>query len=547
MLTYGYGKSRNAVIPVPERVAIGSKGVVVSAESYATRAGLRILSEGGNAVDSVVTVAFVLAVTYPQAGNIGGGGFALYFDGKKVYALDFRETAPLRATPDMYLDKDGKPIRDASLYGYRAVGVPGTVAGLFALHKRFGKLPWSRVLEPAIHLAEKGFPVASSLREGLKRFQEKRKLDPEFKRIFYRNGEPVRYLVQKDLARTLRRIAREGPKGFYAGPVARAIEKAMQTHHGLITRDDLVRYQAKFRKPLCFDRKEESICTMPLPSAGGWTLYYAFQTLPDSTILPPWHSFSHIHTLARRFERAFHYRIKYFGDPDFVAIPEFLFQPDFFQQEKSQLHLFRKPKSDSRSYFHESDTTTHISVIDSKGRAVSLTYTLNGWFGAGVIPPGTGVILNNEMDDFTTALNQPNMFGLIGGRANMIEPGKRMVSSMTPTIVFDKGRRVIGVLGAPGGTKIPTAVYQVLENLLVYEMTPESAVHAGRIHYQGFPDTLFVEPHTLSWETEKMLEGAGYTLKKVPSLARIYLIWKTGHVYHGVADFRSPGSALAQP
>ncbi len=520
-----------------ERVAFG-RAVVVCDDPEVAAIGAGILEKGGTAVDAAVAVGFALAVKFPQAGNIGGGGFMLVWTpGEGASALDFREVAPLKARSDMFLDERGRIRPRASLDGYLAVAVPGTVAGLEAAHKRWGKLPWRELLEPAIRLAEHGFKPNSRLYLDLLHDRDRLLRDPEFRQIFYRDGRPKPWILQEELAKTLKRIAEEGAPGFYEGPVAAAIERAMAENGGLISREDLRRYRVRWRRPETFTLNRYRVIAMPLPSAGGWTLRNLFRTLEGySRRAVGWHSHLHVSLVSEALKRAYAVRARWMGDPDSVPFPE----EQIALPPPRPLEIVPTRKL----FGAEGRETTHFSIVDRNGMAVSVTYTLNSRFGAGVIVPGTGIILNNEMDDFTLHPAVPNQFGLVGGEANAIAPGKRPVSSMTPTIVV-KGRAVWGVLGSPGGSWIITTVYQLLENLILFGMTPEEAVRAGRFHHQGFPDVLFYERHALTADTVRLLKGLGYRLQPVAKMGRVSLIWRVEGGYLGIADSRGPGGAAA--
>ncbi len=535
-------------VPV-EKVAFG-QGVVVCDDPVVAQIGADILARGGTAVDAAVAVGFALAVTFPQAGNIGGGGFmVVYTPGEGSVVLDFREVAPQAATPEMYLDASGRVRPRASLDGYLAVGVPGTVAGLYAAHRRWGRFPWADLIAPAIRLAEQGFATNTRLYLDLMRDRTRLLRDPEFRRIFYTHGMPRAYIVQPDLARTLRYIASNGARGFYTGPVAEAIVRAMRAHGGIITRTDLAAYTVRWRTPIRFRIRDVTVHTMPLPSAGGWIIRFLFHVLdPHRDIMQYWHSSLHINLVVEAFKRAYAIRATYMGDPDFIRWPSFLDRPEWMASVAAALRPYRVTPSSAlaadRWVHAESPDTTHFSIVDTHGQAVAVTYTLNSRFGAGVIVPGTGVILNNEMDDFSIRPGVPNQFGLTGSVANAIAPGKRMLSSMTPTIVT-RNRRVIGVLGSPGGSTIITVVYQVLENLLIFRMQPLTALMAPRFHHQWLPDVIFHEPTALTGDTRRILQGLGYPPKPLETLGRVQMIWQYDGGYLGLSDPRSPGGGAA--
>jgi gamma-glutamyltranspeptidase/glutathione hydrolase len=532
-----------------EKVTFARRGVVVCEHPRAADIGADVLRQGGNAVDAAVAVGFALAVLFPQAGNVGGGGFMVIVrPGPEAYALDFRERAPAQATPDMYLDPAGNVIPGLSTRGYLAVGVPGTPAGLFEAHRRLGRLPWPRLLRPAIELAERGFETDTNLYLALRRERERLLKDPEFARIFFDGTEPKRFIVQPELARTLRTIAARGDGGFYTGWVAEAIERAMRQNGGRLTRQDLAEYRPVWREPLRFSVGDATVFTMPLPSAGGWIVKFLFSVL--ETLRSPdigWHSALHVNLVVEAAKQAYAERAEHMGDPDFVPFPAFLESPAYFQAVARRIRPYRVRPAEAVHPTREPPPkepteTTHYSVLDGEGMAVAVTYTLNDLFGAGVIVPGTGILLNNEMDDFSLKPGVPNLYGLTGGPANTVGPRKRMLSSMTPTVVV-RENRVLGLLGSPGGSTIPTTVYQVLENLLVFRMEPLLALTASRFHHQWMPDEIRYEPTAFSGDTLRILQGLGYRLQPVPTLGRVQMIWQWQDGYLGLSDPRSPGAA----
>ncbi|GBC83699.1 Gamma-glutamyltranspeptidase [bacterium HR11] len=532
-----------------EKVAFARRGVVVCENPRAADIGADILRQGGNAVDAAVAVGFALAVLFPQAGNVGGGGFMIiYRPDSEAYALDFREQAPSQATPDMYLDPAGNVIPDLSTHGYLAVAVPGTPAGLFEAHRRFGRLPWPRLLRPAIELAARGFETDTSLYLALRRDRDRLLKDPEFARIFFDGTEPKGRIVQPELARTLRTLAAQGAQGFYTGWVAEAIEEAMRRHGGRVTREDLAEYRPLWREPVQFSVGDATVFSMPLPSAGGWMLKFMFTVLENlRTPDVGWHSALHVNLVVEAAKQAYAERAHHMGDPDRVPFPTFLDTPAYFRAMAQKIRPYRVQPAEAvrptlRPLYEESPETTHYSVLDAQGMAVAVTYTLNDLFGAGVIVPGTGILLNNEMDDFSLKPGVPNLYGLTGGDANAVGPRKRMLSSMTPTVVVRDGQ-VLGLLGSPGGATIVTTVYQVLENLLIFRMEPFLALTAPRFHHQWMPDEIRYEPTAFSGDTLRVLQGLGYRLQPVPALGRVQMIWQWQDGYLGLSDPRSPGSA----
>ena len=527
------------------------QGMVVSSEPLASAAGLEILHAGGNAIDAAVAVGFALAVTHPEAGNIGGGGFMLIrlADGNSV-VVDYREEAPAAATRNMFLDANGKVISESSTVGALAAGVPGTVAGLALAHQKYGKLPWARVLRPAIRLAAKGFPVGYELSESLRADRELLSKFPETCRIFLRDGklyEPGEILRQPELARTLRRIAAGGPAVFYRGPIARAIAASMQKHHGLITLEDLRQYQAKIRQPLRGDFRGFEILTVPPPSSGGVGLIEMLNVLEPIDLGEPI-SFQSIHRMTETMRRAYADRAAYLGDADFVSVPVAgLTSKKYAAKLRDEILQGRAEVAVQAGKPAECESlqTTHFSVVDAAGNAVANTYTLNGGYGNGLTVEGAGFFLNNEMDDFAAKPGDPNMFGLVQGEANAVGPRKRPLSSMTPTIVTKDGR-VRLIIGSPGGGTIINTVLQVLLNVLVFKMDVLQAVTAPRFHHQWMPDVLVMERVGFSADTIEKLKEAGYKIHfrdRMGACEAIEINPETGWRF-GAADPRASGKAV---
>jgi gamma-glutamyltranspeptidase/glutathione hydrolase len=512
------------------------------------------MQRGGNAVDAAVAVGFALAVTLPTAGNLGGGGFMLVRlrDGKTTF-LDFREKAPAAARPDMYLDKQGNYVRDSSLVGYRAIGVPGSVAGLAEAQCRFGKLSLRQVMDPAIRLAEEGFPVNASLAESLRESKVLPQF-PESRRIFQRDGrfyEMGERFRQPELARTLRRIARGGAEEFYRGAMARELAAGLQKHGGLITEEDLRNYEVKAREPLTGTYRGYELITAPPPSSGGVALLEILNILEGTEYAAGGHlSASSIHWMAEAMRRAFADRAEYLGDPDFTPLPvRGLISKPYAAElrrgidpEAATPSTRVQPGKPPRD---ESPQTTHYSIVDRDGSAVSCTTTLNTSFGSGVTAEGLGFLLNNEMDDFAVAPGVPNTYGLIQGKANEIQPGKRPVSSMTPTIVARDGKLYL-VVGSPGGPRIITTVLQVITNLIDFKLNVQQAVDAPRFHHQWLPDTLFMEEVGFSPDTLALLRRRGHTveLQNLWSIAQAVLIDPATGDRLGASDSRGPGRAV---
>jgi gamma-glutamyltranspeptidase/glutathione hydrolase len=533
--------------------------MVVSAQRDASAAGLDILKAGGNAVDAAVAVGYALAVTDPCCGNIGGGGFMLIrrADGTATF-VNFRENAPGAATPGMYLDPAGQPIREASLYGYRAVAVPGTVKGLDLALARYGRLQRAAVMAPAIALARDGFVLGEADAAIIERGAKRLAADPEAARIFlHPDGmarKPGERLVQPDLAATLQRIATDGADAFYRGPIAAALATASAGHGGILGESDLATYTAGELPPLRCAYRGYAILSAPPPSSGGTTLCEILDVLSGWDVgAAGFHSPRAVHWAVEAMRHAFFDRNTVLGDPDFVANPlDRLLSPEHAAAIRAAIGPDRATPSSSlgsvTATTGEKPQTTHYSVVDGEGNSVAVTYTLNGNFGAGVVAPGTGFLLNNEMDDFAVKPGASNLFGLVQGEANAIQPGKRPLSSMTPTIVEKDGRPVF-VLGSPGGPRIITAVLETLMNLVDFRQSPEAAVAAPRFHHQYLPDTVFYETGGLPAETLSALAAMGHSLKEQAPWGAVELIavLPDGRLPNGrlvgVNDPRRPGGA----
>ncbi len=497
-------------------------GMVVTAQHLASEVGVAVLRRGGNAVDAAVAVGYALAVVYPAAGNLGGGGFMTLqlANGHKAF-IDFREKAPLAARADMYLGPDGAVVPGLSTDGHLAVAVPGSVAGLELARTRFGRLSRAAVIDPAIRLAEAGFVLDDGDAAMLATATEAFRHDPPSAAIFLHGNQPYgkgQRLVQKDLARTLRRIRQQGPDGFYRGPVAAAIAASSRRGHGLITTQDLAQYTARELPPVECDYRGLHIVSAPPPSAGGVVLCEMLNILEGYPLHDlGFHSAQAVHDEIEAMRHAYADRNALLGDPSFVDNPvDHLLDKAYAVQVRSQIAPDRagvsavlKPGAPGMAD-HEGSNTTHYSVADQDGNVVAVTYTLNNWFGAGVTAAGTGVVLNDEMDDFTVKVGAPNMFGLVQGSANAIAPGKRPLSSMTPTIVSRNGKPLM-VVGTPGGSRIITTVLQTLLNVVDHGMDIQAAVDAPRFHHQWLPDSTALEPFTLSADTRALLERMGYT------------------------------------
>jgi gamma-glutamyltranspeptidase/glutathione hydrolase len=530
-----------------ERAELGGTGktfMVTSEDEHASKVGRDILAAGGNAVDAAVGVAFALAVTRPTAGNLGGGGFAVVRTAThKVDALDFREVAPAAATSDMY-----KAPTD-SIIGPRAAGVPGSVAGLYAMHKKWGKKKWADVIAPAIELAKTGYQVSPYLASVLARRASMGPLTGEFAARFAPNGKTLEAgatVTNPELAVVLERIAKKGPDGFYKGDTAKAIATAMKTDGGLITEKDLASYKVQWRKPLTFGYRTKWLATMPPPSSGGIVLAMTANMLKDVDLAKAgWHSPSHVHWLVEVWRRAFAARNEVLGDPAYVKnIPVGKLTSQALAETLKKTITDGASKSADIKAPLEGNNTTNLCVVDSKGMAVALTTTLNTSFGSGYMVQG--ILFNNEMDDFATRPGQPNAYGLVQGVANKIEPGKRPLSSMSPTIVEDDKGALYMVVGAQGGPRIITAVWQTLSNVIDFNLPVTAAVAAPRVHHQHLPDDVVVEDQGLTKEADDALQAAGYTTvwnAKERIYAGANAIVKTDAGWAGGIDPRSGGGA----
>ena len=527
------------------------KAMVVTQDPIATDVGVAILKKGGNAYDAAVAVGFALAVTYPTAGNIGGGGFALVrTSGGDTNFIDFREKAPAKATRDMYLDKDGKPTRE-SITGWRASGVPGTVRGLALLHKKYGRLQWREVVMPGVKLARNGFKLSYSVARGLRSAEQRLSQFPETKRIylkqgnFYEAGETIR---MPELAKTLERIAKRGPDDFYLGQTAKILASETSKNGGILSEADLRDYQAVERKPLLSGYRGYNLIAAPPPSSGGIGMLQMMGMLDRLDYSKAgMGSARHAHSLAEVMRRFYADRSEFLGDPDFVKIPlKTLLDPNYIASRAASIAPDKATPSGDLKHGpvppEESPETTHLSIVDESGNAVSLTYTLNGGYGSGVTVPGLGFLLNNEMDDFSAKPGAANMFGAVGGKANSIAPGKRMLSSMTPTIVT-KDDKLLMVIGAPGGTRIITGVMQAILHVLDFKLNMQDAIDAPRLHHQWLPDKLYLE-RGWSPDTIEILKRLGHNVEtNTPSVSNVHGILVEDQWLQGAADGRSNGKA----
>jgi gamma-glutamyltranspeptidase/glutathione hydrolase len=523
------------------------RGAVVSASQIASDVGVSILKQGGNAVDAAIATQLALAVVHPSAGNIGGGGFTIIHlkNGQNI-SIDYREMAPGKAFRDMYLDSNGNPQMNLSQNSPLAAGVPGSVAGIFECMK-YAKLPFKKLIQPAIDLAEKGFVLnpgeASSLNYIKSYLIKMNPVVPVFvKETQWKSGDT---LIQKDLANTLKRIRDNGVKGFYEGETARLIAQQMKRDNGIITEEDLKNYKAKNREPIVFDYKGNTVVTMPLPSSGGIILEQMLKMSATENIdQMKYGTLASVQLMTEVERRAFADRAKFLGDPDFVKVPvKTLVSDDYLKKRMSDYNPKEagNSKDTKEGYIKEGEETTHFDVLDKDGNAVSVTTTLNGGFGCGIVVTGAGFLLNNEMDDFSVKPGVPNMFGAVGQEANAIAPGKRMLSSMTPTIVLKDNKPYI-VVGTPGGTTIPTSVYQTIVDILDFNMTPEDAVNFPKFHHQWLPDEIFVE-RDFNKDVIDQLKAMGYKVTVRGSIGRTEVIMVKDKTIIAVADHRGDDGA----
>lgn len=520
---------------------------VVSAHPLASLEGIAILKQGGNAVDAAIAMQLVLSVVYPQAGNIGGGGFMVaHLKNGKNIAIDFREKAPIRAGRDMYLDAKGEPVKLLSEDGRLSAGIPGTIAGLFAALK-YARLPFEKLIEPAIRLAENGFAITD---------RQARSLDSVSKKMIQNNSLPVAFvkdkpwvggdiLVQKELANTLKRIRDQGQKGFYEGETARLIIAEMARGKGIISLEDLKNYTAVERTAMEFDYKKYHVITMPLPSSGGIILQQMLKMIEEKNAgAMKFHTAASVQLMIEIERRAFADRGEFLGDPDFVKVPvKTLVSAPYLKEKMKDFESGKagNSKTTKPGIIHESEETTHFSIIDNQGNAVSVTTTLNDTYGSKTVVAGAGFILNDEMDDFSIKPGVPNMYGAIGNEKNAIAPGKRMLSSMTPTIVLKNNKPFI-VVGTPGGTTIPTCVFQSLVNIIDFGMDANDAVNKPKFHHQWTPDTVYVEKD-FPVDVKDQLLKMGYNIKLRDQIGRTELILTKKRTITAVGDKRGDDDA----
>ena len=529
-------------------IATSRYGMVSSQEKIATEVGVAILENGGNAIDAAVAVGFALSVTYPRAGNLGGGGFMMIHHAGRgeTNAIDYRETAPAASYASMFLNVDGSVDNRRKQHGYKSTGVPGTVKGLEMAWKIYGQKPWEELVQPAIDLAEKGFPVYLDLTTSLEKHRDRLFKNKAARELFFPNGKPLflnETFVQPDLAYTLTLIRDKKAAGFYQGETAQKIVDTMKHHHGLITKNDLISYTPRLREPLSFYYQDYKISTMPPPSAGGIALNQIFNMLEHLPVPSDTHDPDFYHIVAEMLRRAFADRAVYASDSDYEKVPLDTLT-SYIYNRRQALGIAEKATTPSELVKpgahmpqRESLETTHFTIMDKWGNVVSNTYTLNFPYGNGKIVPGAGFLLNNEMDDFSAKVGAQNAYGLSGGEKNLPEPGKRPVSSMMPTIVFDASNTAVLATGAPGGSRIVSAVVQLLIRTLVFGEKLYDATMAPRIHHQWLPDEMLVEKD-LPRHIRYVLKQYGHTLRNVDSIAKLQSVAFDGKHYIGVADRR---------
>lgn len=537
---------------------ISDNGMVVSQRMIASEVGADILRQGGNAVDAAVATGLALAVVLPRAGNLAGGGFMVLHlaDQDKTITIDYREKAPALAHRDLFLDENGNYDKKKAQFSLLSAGVPGTVAGFHHALINYGTLSWKEVLQPSIALAEDGFSIPHDLENILasKRYRARLSADPAASKVFYKEDGSLykagETLIQTDLATTLKALSEFGPDAFYKGDIAKLIVKEMERNGGLITLEDLARYNVLERPPLIGQYKDFKIVSMPPSSSGGTHLIQMLNMLEEFPIKEMGFGTSEsIHILAEVMKRAYADRSKYLGDSDFYDVPSSLTNKDYAKSLNLNIDLDKITPSDEVSpgnpYPYESPDTTHFSAMDAYGNTVSNTYTLNFSYGSGKMIPGTGMLINNEMDDFSSKPGTPNGYGLLGSEANAIQANKRPLSSMTPTIIFKDDKPFVA-FGSPGGSRIITTVLQVALNIMEHDMNIAQAVHSPRMHHQWLPEVLMIEEGFGS-DTEKLLEEKGYSLYPSSTMGSVQAIMKEGNYFYGSSDPRRPSAGVAVP
>ena len=527
---------------------VSQDGIVVTQHYLATEIGENVLYQGGNAYDAAIAVGFALAVVLPRAGNIGGGGFMVIYDedSNDTYSIDYREKAPAASFKDMYLDENGEFDILKSTFGFNAIGIPGTVHGFWSVHQRFGSLPWADLIQPSIVLAERGFIMSDYMADTLNKYSEKMSYYDETRNIFLRNYPNLKKsrLIQNDLAKTLKRIQKDGVQGFYSGETASLIAKDMKENGGLITKQDLLDYKSVWREPIKGSYRGKTIVTMPPPSSGGIHLIQMLNILENFELSNYEHnSYQYVSLLSETMKYAYADRSKYLGDPDFFEVPISEITAKEYAKSISssikELGVLPSSEISPGMYINpESIETTHFSIADKFGNVISNTYTINSAFGSGVTIEGTGILMNNEMDDFSGQPGVPNQFGLLGGVANEIEPAKRPLSSMTPTIVFDEGEPFLAI-GSPGGSRIITAVLQIILNVVDFEQSLEEATGSKRIHHQWYPDDIDIEEN---YDQLNQLIDLGYEVDIIDTATCTQSIMIGNGEFIGVSDLRRPDS-----
>lgn len=533
----------------------GKNGMVVSDNTISSQTGIDILKKGGNAIDASIATAFSLAVTFPQAGNLGGGGFLVYLDSRgKSTTIDFREKAPLASNSVMFLDSNGKLIKGSNHKGLKSVGVPGTVAGLYLAHKKYGVLPWKELVQPSIDLAEKGIIFSWNLEQHAKKFNSGDY--PKFLQDYFKNSKENiikqgELWIQKELAETLKFIRDYGKDGFYSGPVADEIESFMKENGGLITKEDLKKYKAIEREPIKGKYKDYDIISMPPPSSGGVAIIEMLNMIEKANLDSiKFNSSEYIHLITEIMRRAFADRAEHLGDPDFnLNMPiNKLISKEFAKMRYANIDLHKASVSDSSKFgqLYDGDNTTHLSIIDKDGNAVSLTYTIEQSYGSGLGSKKLGFLFNNEMGDFNPKPGYTNNGWLIGTKANIIEPEKRMLSSMSPTIISKKGKPYL-IIGSPGGRTIINTVFQTILCVLEYNMPIKKAIEVLKIHHQWMPNKLIYESDLISIDSLKKLEKMGHIVSATKQLGRLMgiLCPLEEDIYIGASDSSSPdGGAI---
>ena len=514
-------------------------GVVVTRHHLASDVGAKILKEGGNAFDSAIAVAFALAVVNPSAGNLGGGGFVIYSKNNKLFTIDYREKAPIRSSRDMFLNPEGDVVKGLSLESYLASGTPGTVAGLIQLHKDEASMPLEKLIAPAVILATEGFKLSEFQAQYLNKYAKKFKKNKEAEKIFVKEGgwRKDDLLIQKDLGKSLSLIAKKGSKAFYDGDITKKILNDFKDNGGIFIKEDFLSYEIRKLEPLCGTYKSYEICSMPPPSSGGVAIIQMLNILENFDVKNFSHSSSeYIFLLKNIMSFAYADRSVFLGDPDYFNVPvDELISKNYARKIAEKIKNKETTKIQPGMLIKESEETTHFSIIDKWGNAVSNTYTLNGAYGSGIVAKGTGILMNNEMDDFSQKPGYPNLYGLIGSEANKIEPKKSPLSSMSPVIV-SKDNMPYLITGSPGGSTIINSVFQEIINILDFEMSLEESSNKNRIHYQWQPDIIFYED--LKSEVLKELEY-DFILRK-RKLGEVQSILKTSEGYRGYSDLRRP-------